>query len=161
MRGALQPLTFLDESDIYWPPAWTTEPERRSRYPRRATPGFRSTKLREDLPSFCSDVDHVVARNIRRERVTAGLRQVDLASAIGVTQATLSRLETGKISASLADCIRIAIQLGVALEQLIRPPRTVRVRTGWESQPTVPQIPRDLLEAADEGRLPIDHPIYD
>jgi len=160
--GRVEPLSFFDESDIYWPRAWVTEEQRRTRYPRQASHWFASRRSRRDrLQALCADLDHVVARNIRRQRISAGLRQIDLADAIGVTQATISRLESGKSPASLADCVRIAIQLKVPLEALIRPPSTVNVRTGWEAHPTIPLIPRALWEAAENGELPIYDPIYD
>ena len=162
MRAAIERLTFVDESDVYWPSAWVTEQERRTRHPRNASHWYASRRLRRDrLQALCRDLDHVVARNIRRERVSAGLRQIDLADAIGVTQATISRIESGKSSASIADCVRIAIQLRIPLEALIRPPAIVRIRTGWEAHPTVPVIPRRVWDDAVEGRLPIEHPMYD
>lgn len=105
-------------------------------------------------------MDALIARRIRFERVAAGLRQIDLADAISVTQATISRLESGKSPASFADIVRIAIQLKLPLEAFVRAPREGR-KTGWERHPTAPLIPRDVMQDAEDGKFPIDHPIYD
>lgn len=102
----------------------------------------------------------MIARCIRKERVAAGLRQVDLAEAIGVTQATISRLESGKSPATFADIVRIAIQLDRPLEAFVKPPGR-GPKTGWERHGTIPRIPHDLYEAAINDELPEEHPLYD
>ena len=109
---------------------------------------------------LCAELDAIIARRIRAARVEAGLRQVDLADAIGVTQATISRIESGQSPASFADIVRIAIQLRRSLESFVVPPRR-GVLTGWESHPTRPLIPKWLLEQAERGELPLEHEIYD
>jgi transcriptional regulator with XRE-family HTH domain len=134
---------------------------RRTRYPREALHWCASRRRRrERVAAFCSAVDAVLARRIRAERVQAGLRQVDLADALGTSQSTISRIESGRIAPTMADLVRIAIQLNRPLEAFVRPPRP-GPRTGWERHPTVPLIPRQLLEAALRGELPEEHEIYD
>ena len=82
-----------------------------------------------------------------------------LAEAIGVSPATISRLESGKSPATVADVVRIAVQLGGPLEAFIKPPGR-GPRTGWECRPTIPLIPYDLYEAMND-ELPEEHPLYD
>lgn len=159
--AALEPLTNVDDESIFWPVAWDPEEKRSTRHPRRASHWFASRRTRrERLTALCAELDAVIARRIRSERVAAGLRQIDLADAIGVTQATMSRLESGRSSASFADVIRIAIQLNLPLESFITLPKKYR-SAGWERHPTAPLIPRQLWYDAIDGKLPIDHPIYD
>jgi transcriptional regulator with XRE-family HTH domain len=105
-------------------------------------------------------IEQLIARRIRTERVFAGLRQVDLAACIGVSQPALSRIERGERSVGLAEIVRIAIQLGLPIETFIDPPRGVDL-TGWERRPTVPLVSRQLEEAALAGELPDDHPMYE
>ena len=158
---AIKPLTVIEEDDIYWPHEWDTELARKTRYPRRASHWFASHRSRRTrLRAFCAELDALIARRIRFERVAAGLRQIDLAEAIGVTQSMISRLESGKSPASFADIVRIAIQLNRPLEVFVSPPREGR-KTGWERHPTKPLISWDVMRDAEEGKLPIDHPMYD
>jgi transcriptional regulator with XRE-family HTH domain len=154
-------LTVPNEDTIRWPSQWDTEATRAMRHPRRAGHWFASRRQRrERVTALCSELEALIARRIRSERVAAGLRQIDLAEAIGVTQATISRLESGKSPASFADVVRIAIQLRLPLDHFFTPPGKAR-KTGWERHPTAPLIPWELEQAAREGELPIDHPMYD
>ena len=157
----LTPLVFFDGDNSRWPETWSTEDERAMRYPRKAVHWYASRRnRRERVRMMCAEVDAVIARRVRAERVMAGLRQVDLADAIGTTQATISRIESGESPATFADIVRIAIQLKRPLEAFVSPPRP-GPRTGWERHQTRPRIPRDLYEAAARGELPEEHPIYD
>lgn len=149
------------EEEIHWPLEWDDEVERATRYPREAAHWCASRRTRKArIPAFCAELDAVIARRIRAARVEAGLRQIDLADAIGVTQTTISRVESGQSAASFADIVRIAIQLRRPFEAFIKPPKR-GVLTGWERHPTLPRIPRELSEAAERGELPIEHEIYD
>lgn len=66
-----------------------------------------------------------VARNvtpgqrIRELRNSRGLSQADLARTIYMDPATLSRIETGRVSPTIASYSRIAGALGVPLSQLL------------------------------------------
>jgi transcriptional regulator with XRE-family HTH domain len=158
---ALEPVTIVDPGRTEWPETWNTEDERAMRYPRSAAHWYASRRRRRELAkALCAEVDAVVARQIRAERVRAGLRQVDLAEAIGVAQATMSRLESGKSPATVADIVRIAVQLERPLEAFIKPPGR-GPKTGWERRGTIPRIPYELYEAAMRDELPEEHPIYD
>lgn len=58
-------------------------------------------------------------RNLRLAREHAGLSQVDLAERIGVTQHTISRIETGAIANPSDDLkLRIAVALDADLNTL-------------------------------------------
>ncbi len=156
-----RPPTFLDPDRIEWPATWNTEDERAMRWPRTALHWYASRRTRKRLlDALCAEVDAVVARQIRAERVRAGLRQVDLAEAMGVSQSTVSWLENGQSPATVADVVRVAIQLGRPLEAFILPPGR-GPKTGWERRPTIPKIPHDLYLAAVNDELPEEHPIYD
>ncbi len=159
--ASIEPLTILDPGRTEWPESWSTEEERAMRYPRQAAHWYASRRKRKQVVrDLCAEVDAVIARRIRAERVAAGLRQVDLADAIGVTQATISRLESGRSPASFADVVRIAIQLDRPLEAFVAPPGR-GPKTGWERRGTIPRIPYHLYEAAMRDELPEEHPLYD
>ena len=161
MTTQFRPPTFLDPDRIEWPESWNTEDERAMRWPREALHWYASRRKRKQLSdAHYAEVDAVVARQIRAERVRAGLRQVDLAEAIGVSRSTLSRLESGASPATVADLVRIAIQLDRPLDAFITPPGRGPT-TGWERRPTVPRLPHDLYMAAVNDALPEEHPIYD
>lgn len=73
----------------------------------------------------------VVGRRIKCERVYAGFRQQDLARAIGISQASLSRIERERRAPTFAEIARIAVQLRRPLEAFIGPP-PAEARCGWE-----------------------------
>ena len=55
---------------------------------------------------------------IRTRRESIGWTQVDLAGALGISQAALSRWESGAVSPRIADVERIARALGVDVAEL-------------------------------------------
>lgn len=64
---------------------------------------------------------------IRRFRVAQGLRQVDLANSLGVTDAEISRLETGQTAnPGVYTLMRIADALGISVADLISSPTSKR-----------------------------------
>jgi transcriptional regulator with XRE-family HTH domain len=145
-----------------WPRHWTTEAEKKARYPRKAAHWFASIRTRREATAkFNAEVDALIARRIRSERVLAGIRQIDLAEAIGVTQSTISRMESGKRPPTLGEVIRISIQLRVPLRFLFLPPPRDVPMTGWHRRPVLPMIPRDHMEAALRDELPDDDPMYE
>lgn len=59
-------------------------------------------------------------RELRALRVASGLSQGDLAARTGMTQAQISRLESGAHETRLASLRRIAAALGVTITVTIR-----------------------------------------
>jgi transcriptional regulator with XRE-family HTH domain len=145
----------------FWADRMTTEAQRKTRRPRHGSYWYQPHhRRRRKIATFHREIDDLIARRIRTERVFAGLRQIDLAGAIGMTQSTLSRIEAGKRPASFAEIARIAIQLRVPPAAFIEPP-SQGTTTGWQRRQPVPLIPIDLETKALDGELPEDHEIYD
>src|SRR5947208_16428918 len=96
--------SHASEGVVSWPRHWTTERESKHRRPRRAGYSFVPKQIREQrLREFEDDVERFVARRVRSERIQAGHRQIDLADAIGVSTATLSRIESAARQVTLAE----------------------------------------------------------
>jgi len=98
---AVEKMTFIEDEHIFWPDWWDSEAVRHERYPRQAVHWCASRRTRRDrVQAFCSELDALIARRIRFERVAAGLRQVDLANAnrrhAGHDQPDRGREELGK-----------------------------------------------------------------
>ncbi|MFA5890328.1 MAG: helix-turn-helix transcriptional regulator [Actinomycetota bacterium] len=91
---------------------------------------------RPPLIEFTEEVDLFVARRVKTARVHAGLRQKDLAAAIGLTVTQISRLERGHRSLTVPELLRIAVQTRRPVSYFIEPPDPQEVvRTGWEKHP--------------------------
>ena len=88
------------------------------------------------------------------------MRQTDLADAIGMSPATLSRIETNRRPARPGEILRLAIQLGCTVEDLFLPPDPVP-KTGWERRPIELLNTRAFEDLAASGALPEDHTAYD
>lgn len=157
-----EPCEFEDQTR-FWPNRWATEAEKRTRFPRQANHWLASKEQRKaKVKAFNADVIQLIARRVRTERILAGVRQIDLAEAVGISQSTLSRIEKATRQATLAEIIRIAIQLRRPVRHFFEPPPLVVEMTGWENRrKMLPLIDRQLEEAAAEGELPEDDPIYD
>lgn len=57
--------------------------------------------------------------NLRSVRRDKGIKQDELASAVGVRQSMISGIETGRVNASLPVAQKIAKHLGVPLDALV------------------------------------------
>lgn len=68
-------------------------------------------------------LDHQPAE-MRRRRVAAGLRLIDVASAAGIGESHLSELERGLRNPSPPTLLKIATALGCSTEDLMAPART-------------------------------------
>lgn len=67
-----------------------------------------------------NDIDQrAMGRRIREWRLRRGMKQVDLAYAAGLTQASLSNYENGKRDLPLAAALRVAAALDITLGDLI------------------------------------------
>lgn len=58
-------------------------------------------------------------RRVRKARELAGLRQCDIARAIGCARNTVYRWESGRSLPSVEDCTVVAVYTGVSLAWLI------------------------------------------
>lgn len=85
---------------------------------------------------FTREVDLFIARRVRAARIFAGLRQEDLAGAVGLSVPQLCRVERGRRSLSVPELLRIAMQTARPIAYFIEPPNPEEVvRTGWEKVP--------------------------
>ncbi|MCC2031122.1 helix-turn-helix domain-containing protein [Microbacterium allomyrinae] len=91
------------------------------------------------------DLERVGAR-LRAARQAKGLTLEDVAARAGMSTSTLSRLESGKRQASLALLVPITRQLGIRIDDLVRPdspdPRVRRAvirRNGLVIAPLAPE----------------------
>ncbi len=55
---------------------------------------------------------------IKRKRMEQGLRQMDVARRVHLSESQLSKIETGRVDPSHEDLAKIAAALGVAPEEL-------------------------------------------
>ena len=62
--------------------------------------------------------------NIRQLRKAAGLRQEDLAQALGVTRQTINAIENNKYDPTLGLAMRLARLLNTPVEEIIHLPET-------------------------------------
>ncbi|GAA1853038.1 helix-turn-helix domain-containing protein [Microbacterium koreense] len=69
-----------------------------------------------------------VGPRLRAARQAKGLRLEDVAAKAGMSVSTLSRLESGKRQASLELLVPLTRQLGVRIDDLVRPDADPRVR---------------------------------
>jgi transcriptional regulator with XRE-family HTH domain len=67
--------------------------------------------------------EQAIGANIRRLRQDAGRTLTALADAAGLTKSTLSKIETGQVSAPISTFLRIADGLGVPLSQFFAEPQ--------------------------------------
>jgi transcriptional regulator with XRE-family HTH domain len=99
------------------------------------------------LPDI-SDIDSRVGAAIRAERLRAGIKQEELAAAIGLDRTTLSRYEAGSRSVPIGALLQIAYVLRAPLSELI--PGARAMETAWadstehEKPPAVQEITKAL-----------------
>jgi transcriptional regulator with XRE-family HTH domain len=65
------------------------------------------------------DVNELVAHRIRDLRIEQRLRQVDLASAAGMSRAVVLGIESGRRKVTVDEACRLAMALGVTIRQLL------------------------------------------
>lgn len=61
-----------------------------------------------------------ILNNVRKIRLSRGMKQTELAKLLNVTQGEISMIENGKRNPKIMMAIRIAEILGVKLEDLIQ-----------------------------------------
>jgi transcriptional regulator with XRE-family HTH domain len=95
-----------------------------------------------------SDIDVRVGAAIRAGRLRAGIKQEELAVAIGLDRTTLSRYEAGSRSVPIGALLQIAYVLRAPLSELIPGARAMEAAwsdsTDKEQQPEVQEIMRAL-----------------
>lgn len=62
----------------------------------------------------------VIAGNARAERARRRLRQIDVATHMGISVSSLSDLESGKRRVSVDEIVPLCLALGIGFEKLIR-----------------------------------------
>jgi transcriptional regulator with XRE-family HTH domain len=103
------------------------------------------TKLQRSGHARAREQQHAIAAEVRRARDDAGLSQRRIAYAAGVSQGTLSEIETGEVEPTLEVLARIAAALGGEI--------SVRINPG-----TGPLIRDDIQAAMVQALLPSLHP---
>jgi len=95
-----------------------------------------------------SNIDASVGATIRAGRLRAGIKQEELAAAIGLDRTTLSRYEAGSRSIPIGALLQIAYVLRAPLSELI--PGARAMETAWAAstdngqQPEVQEIAKRL-----------------
>jgi transcriptional regulator with XRE-family HTH domain len=64
-------------------------------------------------------LDAIVARNVRAERARAGLRQDDIAEALGITRSTVSHMESERRRVTLSELPALCRLLDIPLSRLL------------------------------------------
>lgn len=117
-----------------------TEAHRRARHPRGVGDPFgwmsRGTSLVE---AFDIQVNVLIGRRIKTERVFAGLRQVDIATAIGLPRSTFARIERGERPISVAELLRVSVQLRRPVALFFEPPPK-EIRSRWRREYRAPNF---------------------
>jgi transcriptional regulator with XRE-family HTH domain len=73
--------------------------------------------------TFASDIDEVLARNIRTEREYLGMSQEDVAAVLGVPRPAISAIENGRRKVSSGELSRLATLFGTSSDRLMGTPR--------------------------------------
>jgi transcriptional regulator with XRE-family HTH domain len=85
-------------------------------------------------------IDARIGALIRAERLGAGLKQEDLATALGIDRTTLSRYEAGSRSIPIGTLIQIAYVLRAPLSALVPGARPMEHAWGEASSPLPPAV---------------------
>lgn len=75
-------------------------------------------KYKKETVAF-NDVDVYIGKRLREFRMLAGLRQEDVAEAIGVRFQQLQKYETGANRIALSRAVKICEYLGITVKQLL------------------------------------------
>jgi transcriptional regulator with XRE-family HTH domain len=91
------------------------------------------------LPDI-TGIDARVGALIRAERMRAGLKQEELATALGIDRTTLSRYEAGSRSIPIGVLIQIAYMLRAPLSELVPGAQPIEQAWGEASAPLPPGV---------------------
>ena len=92
-----------------------------------------------------SDIDARVGAAIRAGRLQAGIKQEELAAAIGLDRTTLSRYEAGNRSVPIGALLQIAYVLRAPPSALI--PGARAMETAWAAADHQPPAVQDIAKA--------------
>lgn len=95
-----------------------------------------------------------VAQTLKQARVSSGLTQAFVAAALGVSQATVSRLESGSITATADDLVVIAQVLRVPIETLFGSSPALIRRYRWRGRMPNLSASRRLADTLAPGLVP-------
>lgn len=87
-----------------------------------------------------SDIDGQVGAAIRMERLRAGIKQEELATAIGMDRTTLSRYEAGSRSVPISALLQIAYVLRAPLSELIPGARAMEAAWATSASAQPPEV---------------------
>lgn len=76
--------------------------------------------MTESFPAQCGEILGRIGLRVKHKRLTAKLRQCDLAVSVGVSTPTISRVEAGESAVELGTFIQVLAHLGM-LEEIFRP----------------------------------------
>lgn len=108
---------------VFWHRALATEADRRARHPRKVGDPFcYVTPGKPLVEAFDIQVNALIGRRIRTERVFAGFRQIDIATAIVLPRSTFARIERGERPITVSELLRVTVQLARPFEDFIEPP---------------------------------------
>jgi transcriptional regulator with XRE-family HTH domain len=87
-----------------------------------------------------TDIDAQVGAAIRTERMRAGLKQEELATAVGIDRTTLSRYESGSRSVPIGLLVQIAYVLRAPLSEIVPGARPMEQAWGTGQPPLTPGL---------------------
>ena len=76
--------------------------------------------MTESFPAQCGEILGRIGLRVKHKRLTAKLRQCDLALSVGVSTPTVSRVEAGEQAVELGTFLRVLAHLGM-LDEVFRP----------------------------------------
>ncbi len=99
-----------------------------------------------------SDIDAHIGAAIRSARMQSGMKQEELAVAIGIDRTTLSNYERGSRGMPIGVLVQIAYQLRVPLSELV--PRARAMEQAWATSdrqltPAIEQVVQTLTSRPD------------
>ncbi|WP_299031862.1 helix-turn-helix transcriptional regulator [uncultured Sulfitobacter sp.] len=81
----------------------------------------------------------ILLRLLKKTRVEAGLRQIDLAKKLRVPQSMISKYEVGERRIDLLELRDICAALGISLPELVEQLETLLSKEPYEADPKIPK----------------------
>jgi DNA-binding XRE family transcriptional regulator len=95
-----------------------------------------------------------VGETMKQARVRSSMTQGCVAAALGVSQSTVSRLESGSLTATVDDLVIVAQALKVPVETLLGSSPAMTRRYRWTSRPPNFDASRSLADSLPPGLVP-------